>query len=108
VNQQIPLIDVKAQYAPLIPELEERFSACSLRAVHLRARGGGVRARGGRVPRVPHAIGVANGTDALVLALEALGIGRGDEVVCPSFTFYATARRSRASGATPVFADIDP
>ena len=57
---------------------------------------------------MPRTVGVANGTDALVLALDAMEIGPGDEVICPSFTFYATAESIARRGATPVFADIDP
>lgn len=55
-----------------------------------------------------HAIGVANGTDALTIALRAMGVGPGDEVVVPSFTFYASAEAIPPTGATPVFCDIDP
>ena len=55
-----------------------------------------------------HAIGVANGTDALTIALRALGVGPGDEVVVPSFTFYASAEAIPPTGARPVFCDIDP
>ena len=105
----IPLVDVKAQYAPLIPELKERFSDVldSGRFIF----GPEVEAferEAAAYLGVPHAIGVANGTDALVLSLEAMGIGRGDEVICPSFTFFATAEAIARVGATPVFADIDP
>jgi dTDP-4-amino-4,6-dideoxygalactose transaminase len=55
-----------------------------------------------------HAIGVGNGTDAITLALRALGVGPGDEVVVPSFTFYASAEAIPLTGARPVFCDIDP
>jgi dTDP-4-amino-4,6-dideoxygalactose transaminase len=105
----IPLVDVKAQYAPFIPELKERFAAVleSGRFIF----GPEVEAferEAAAYLGVPHAIGVANGTDALVLSLEAMGIGAGDEVICPSFTFYATSEAIARVGATPVFADIDP
>jgi dTDP-3-amino-3,4,6-trideoxy-alpha-D-glucose transaminase len=55
-----------------------------------------------------HAVGVANGTEAITIALRAMGVGPGDEVVVPSFTFYASAEAIPATGATPVFCDIDP
>jgi dTDP-3-amino-3,4,6-trideoxy-alpha-D-glucose transaminase len=55
-----------------------------------------------------HCIGVANGTDAITIALRALGVGPGDEVVVPSFTFYASVEAAVNAGATPVFCDVDP
>src|SRR4051794_30299901 len=56
---------------------------------------------------VRHCVGVANGTDALMIGLRALGVGPGDDVVVPSFTFYATAEAVAAIGARPVFCDVD-
>ncbi|ADB53898.1 DegT/DnrJ/EryC1/StrS family aminotransferase [Conexibacter woesei] len=55
-----------------------------------------------------HAVGVANGTDAITIALRAMGVGPGDEVVVPSFTFYASAEAIPPTGAVPVFCDVDP
>jgi dTDP-4-amino-4,6-dideoxygalactose transaminase len=57
---------------------------------------------------VKYAIGVSNGTDSISLSLIALGIKAGDGVICPAFTYYATAGAIAAIGAVPVFADIDP
>ena len=55
-----------------------------------------------------HGVGVANGTDAITIALRAMGVGPGDEVVVPSFTFYASAEAIPPTGARPVFCDIEP
>jgi dTDP-4-amino-4,6-dideoxygalactose transaminase len=105
----IPLVDVKAQYAPLLPALKERLAEVLESGTFI--LGPNVAAfeeEAAAYLGVPATIGVANGTDAIVLVLDALGIGRGDEVICPAFTFYATAEAIARVGATPVFADIDP
>lgn len=106
---RIDLFNPAAQYGPLLPELEQRFAEV-LRAGSF-ILGPNVKAfeeEAAAYLGVPTTIGVANGTDALVLVLDALGIGPGDEVICPAFTFYATAEAIARIGATPVFADIDP
>jgi len=104
----IPLVDVKAQYAPLIPALKDRIAEVveSGRFI-LGPNVAAFEVEAAAYLGVPETIGVANGTDAIVLVLDAMGIGPGDEVICPSFTFYATPEAIVRRGATPVFADID-
>ena len=104
----IPLVDVKAQYEPFLPRIRAAIDG---------VLAGGEFILGPNVAAfereaadylgVKESIGVANGTDALVLVMDALEIGAGDEVICPAFTFYATAEAIARRGATPVFADVD-
>ena len=105
---QIPLVDVRAQYAPLLDELKERIADVldSGRFI-LGPNVQSFEEEAAAYLGVRHAIGVANGTDALVLALDAMGVGEGDEVICPAFTFYATAEAIIRRGARPVFADVE-
>jgi dTDP-4-amino-4,6-dideoxygalactose transaminase len=105
----IPLVDVHSQYAPLTSQLEALFrevleSGEFIRGPHYRAFEQEAAAYLG----VRDTVGVANGTDAIVIVLDAMEIGSGDEVICPAFTFYATAESIARRGATPVFADVDP
>ena len=106
---KIDLVDVKAQYAPLVPQLKQAFADVLESGKFV--FGPNVSAfeeEAAAYLGVPETVGVANGTDALVLVLDALGIGRGDEVICPAFTFFATAEAIARREATPVFADVDP
>jgi dTDP-3-amino-3,4,6-trideoxy-alpha-D-glucose transaminase len=106
---RIPLFDTRAPLAPLRSELDAAIA---------RVLDSGRFILGPEVAAferefaaylgVEHAVGVANGTDAITIALRAMGVGPGDEVVVPSFTFYATAEAIPATGARPVFCDIDP
>ncbi|MBN9518643.1 DegT/DnrJ/EryC1/StrS family aminotransferase [bacterium] len=105
----VPLCDIQAQYKALQPELD---------AAVLRVLGTGQAILGPEVEAfekeaaaatgAAFAVGCSSGTDALVLALHAVGVGPGDEVIVPPFTFFATASAVARLGAKPVFADIDP
>jgi dTDP-3-amino-3,4,6-trideoxy-alpha-D-glucose transaminase len=104
----IPLVDVKAQYEPFLPRIREAIDGVLADGTFI--LGPNVDAferEAADYLQVRDAVGVANGTDALVLVMDALGIGVGDEVICPAFTFYATAEAIARRGATPVFAEVD-
>jgi dTDP-4-amino-4,6-dideoxygalactose transaminase len=105
----IPHVDVRAQYAPLIPELQDAFTRTLETGRFI--FGPEVEAferEAAEALGTQETVSCANGTDALVLVLDAMGIGPGDEVICPAFTFYATAEAIARRGAIPVFAEIDP
>ena len=106
--RRIPLVDVRAQYDHLVPRVRAAIDGVLESGTFI--LGPNVAAferEAAAYLGARDAIGVANGTDALVLVLDALGIGAGDEVICPAFTFYATAEAIARRGATPVFADVD-
>jgi dTDP-4-amino-4,6-dideoxygalactose transaminase len=104
----IPLMDIQAQYAPLRGELDVALgdvldSGRFILGPNVAALEATLGERLGRP-----CVGVANGTDALVIALQALDVGPGDEVITTPYTFYATAEAIARIGAIPVFVDIEP
>jgi dTDP-4-amino-4,6-dideoxygalactose transaminase len=105
----IPLFDTETPLAPLRPRIIEKVGE----VIHagryvLGPEVSAFEAEFAEYLGVAHVIGVANGTDALEIGLRSLGVVPGDDVVVPSFTFYATAEAVAAIGARPVFCDVDP
>ena len=105
----VPLFDTTGPVAPLRAQIDARIAAVLDRGSYI--LGPEVEAFEQELAAylgVRHVVGVANGTDAITIALQALGVGPGDEVVVPSFTFYASAEAIPPTGASPVFCDVDP
>ena len=105
----VPLLDINAQNLPLQERFAQKFREIVSSGIFI--LGPEVEALEAEVAALcgaEYGIGVSSGTDALVLALMAAGIGPGDEVICPAFTFFATAGSVERLGATPVFVDVLP
>ena len=105
----VKLLDLTAQYLPLRNEIRKAIDeVCDAQALILGPHVERFEKNLAEYCGTRHAIGVSSGTDALLCALMAIGVGPGDEVICPSFTFFATAGCIARLGAIPVFVDIDP
>ncbi|HSC15992.1 MAG TPA: DegT/DnrJ/EryC1/StrS family aminotransferase [Gammaproteobacteria bacterium] len=105
---QVPLLDLKGQYAPLRAEIETAIKeVCDEQRFVLGPRVAELEAKVAEYCQTKHGLGLSSGTDALLLALMALDIGPGDEVITTPFTFFATAGVVARLGARPFFCDID-
>ena len=108
LTMQVPLLDLKGQYAPLRAEIETAIrEVCDEQRFVLGPRVAELEARVAEYSQTKHGLGLSSGTDALLLALMALDIGPGDEVITTPFTFFATAGVVARLGARPFFCDID-
>jgi len=108
-KQSVPLLDLTAQFRSIEPEIREAMDRVVTSGRFI--QGPEVvefEKEVGAYCRVPHAIACASGTDALILAMRALGVGPGDEVVTPAYSFLASASAIALVGGKPVFVDIEP
>jgi dTDP-4-amino-4,6-dideoxygalactose transaminase len=106
---QVPLLDLRQQYATIKDEVRAAIDVvCDEQSLILGKHVETFEQSLAEYCQTKHAIGVSSGTDALVCALMAIDLKPGDEVICPSFTFFATAGSIARLGAKPVFVDIDP
>ncbi|HPR17506.1 MAG TPA: DegT/DnrJ/EryC1/StrS family aminotransferase [Candidatus Cloacimonadota bacterium] len=106
---KVPMLDLQAQYAPIMADIRSEME--KVFAIHAYKLGPQVYEFEHDMEKfcdVAHAIGCASGTDAILLALLALGLGEGDEVITTPFTFFATAGTIYRAGARPVFVDAKP
>jgi dTDP-4-amino-4,6-dideoxygalactose transaminase len=109
IAQKVPLLDLRAQYAPLRDEFIHAITrVCDSQQFILGAEVSALESELAEALEVSYAIGVSSGTDAVLAALMALGIGQGDEVITSTYSFFATAGCVTRLGGTPVFVDIDP
>src|SRR5438105_9071687 len=105
----VKLLDLQAQYLPIRNEIRRAIDeVCDAQALILGPHVEKFEKNLAAYCQTKHAIGVSSGTDALLCSLMALGVGPGDEVICPTFTFFATAGSIARLGARPVFVDIEP
>jgi dTDP-4-amino-4,6-dideoxygalactose transaminase len=105
----VPLLDLRAQHAAIREEMLAALTTLVDSQLFILGEPvAKLEAEVAALSQVKHAIGCASGTDALLLAMRALDIGRGDEVITTPFTFFATAGTIHNLGATPVFVDIEP